>query len=149
MTKLTKKRGQISIDLIMAIFLLLIISLILYNIELSYTTSMTNSLIVNRLYDIADTFENYAILAYTKNVSIKLKLKPIGILGYNLTIKNKTISVYGDTYILITPNKNGVILTGVFKQSPINVGNNIVITANVDGKIVNVSKKLNVNISFS
>ncbi|MCQ6253959.1 hypothetical protein [Methanocaldococcus sp.] len=149
MIKLTKKRGQISIDLIMAIFLLLIISLILYNIELSYTTSMTNSLIVNRLYDIADTFENYAILAYTKNVSIKLKLKPIGILGYNLTIKNKTISVYGDTYILITPNKNGVILTGVFKQSPINVGNNIVITANVDGKIVNVSKKLNVNISFS
>ena len=149
MIKLTKKRGQISIDLIMAIFLLLIISLMLYNIELSYTDNITNALIVNRLYDIADTFENYAILAYTKNVSIKIKLKPVGTLRYNLTIKDKTINVYSDTDILITPNKNGVILTSGFTQSPINVGNNIVISANVDGKILNVSKKLYVNISFS
>ncbi|CAB3288161.1 conserved protein of unknown function [Methanocaldococcus lauensis] len=148
MIKLIKKRGQISIDLIMAIFSLLIVSLFIYNTELSYTDSTTDALIVNRLYDIADTLENYAILAYTNNVSISIKLKPIGTLRYNLTIKDKTINVIGDTYILITPNKNGVILSG-FTQSPINVGNNIVISANVDGKILNVSKKLNVNISFS
>ncbi|AIJ06362.1 hypothetical protein JH146_1520 [Methanocaldococcus bathoardescens] len=142
-----KKRGQISIDFIIAVLFLTLVSILIYYNIFSFTDGTTDALIVDKMYSIADTFENYAILAYTKNKTITFKLKPMGTIGYNITILNKTISVYGDTSIMFIPKENGVIITG-FLNSPKNVGNNIVITANVYGNIINISKKLEINVSF-
>ena len=143
-----KKRGQISIDFILAVMFLMLISIFLYSMEINFSNSTTDALIVDKMYSIADTFENYAILSYTKNETIYLKLKPIGSIGYNISILNRTISVYGDTSIMFIPKKDGVIVTG-FSNSSDNVGNKIVITANVNGKIVNISKELEINIGFT
>ncbi|ACV25035.1 hypothetical protein [Methanocaldococcus fervens] len=141
------EKGQISLDFILAMMFLMLVSLFLYNVELKFSNSTTDALIVDRMHSIADTFENYAILAYTTNKTIFYILKPIGSIDYEITISNKKINVYGDTVVTFTPNENGVTIGGYVSPSNVDIGNNIVITTNINGRTVYVSKKIEVNVS--
>jgi len=142
------KRGQVSMDFILSMIFLMLVSIFIYSTELTFSNGVTNGYIVDKLYSIADTFEDYAILAYAKNENITLKLKPIGDLGYVIHFSNKVINVSYDTFILITPTKNGVkIYSDKINISPTNVGNNITITTIIDGKNITIWKKSAINIS--
>ena len=103
-----KKRGQISIDFILALMFLMLITIFLYSIEINFSNSTTDALIVDRLYDIADTFENYALLSYSKNIRISIKLKPIGVKSYTIYFGNKSIVVNTTRKIEFVPAGNFV-----------------------------------------
>ncbi|MEO2117383.1 MAG: hypothetical protein ABGW92_03110, partial [Methanocaldococcus sp.] len=68
MSKLkTKKRGQIAIDFVLSVLFLMIVSIFIYSTELTFTDGITDGLIADKLYSIADTFEDYALLSYSEN----------------------------------------------------------------------------------
>jgi len=143
-----KKRGQLSVDFVLAILFLMLVSLFIYYNALTFTNNTTDALIVDRMYSIADTFENYAILSYTKNETIVLKLKPIGDLGYVIHVSNKIINVSYKTLIVFTPTDNGVIISGSnIETAPVDIGKNISITVTIDKNNITICKELTINIT--
>ena len=121
-----KKRGQVSVDFILSMMFLMLISIFIYSTELTFSNGITNGFIVDKLYSIADTFEDYAILAYSKNENITLKLKPIGVKNYTIYFGNKSIVVNTTRVITFTPTENGVIvISGDIKNSGINLNRTI------------------------
>ncbi|XRP97426.1 hypothetical protein ACO3UB_02625 [Methanocaldococcus sp. 16A] len=126
-----KKRGQISIDFILAILFLMLISLFIFHNISAFNEGSTEALIADRMYSIADTFENYAILSYTKNERIILYLKPIGVKSYTIYFGNKKIVVNTTRIITFIPDRNGVIVKGVegdVENSGLNLTNAIKVT---------------------
>ncbi len=142
-----RKRGQISMDFILAIMFLMFVSLIIYYNVLTFTNNTTNALIVDRMYSIADTFEDYAILSYSKNETVILMLRPVGDITYVIQVSNKIIPVSSKTFVIFTPTDSGVTISGdnVVEVTE-NVGKNITIRTVIDKEPVIVSKKLRVNI---
>ncbi|XRO77789.1 hypothetical protein ACO3VM_04525 [Methanocaldococcus sp. 10A] len=123
MIKLIKKRGQIAVDFILAVLFLMLVSLFIFHNISAFTDGTTDALIVDRLYSIADTFENYAILSYTNNENITFKLKPIGIKSYTIYFGNKKIVVNTTKIITFIPDRNGVIVDGEVENSGLNLQN--------------------------
>ncbi|XRO75742.1 hypothetical protein ACO3TA_02450 [Methanocaldococcus sp. 28A] len=138
-----KKRGQISIDFILAVLFLMLVSLfIFYNISL-FNNGSIEALIADRMYSIADTFENYALLSYTKNEEINLYLKPVGVKNYTIYFGNKKIVVNTTRIITFIPNGNGVIVEGV-ENSTILLPNNIIKIEYGNNKYI--EKNLSINL---
>ena len=128
----------------------MLISLFICYNELTFTNSTTDALIVDRMYSIADTFENYAVLAYAKNANITLTLKPIGDFGYTIHVSDKIINVSHETFITFVPTKDGVHLynvSGNIEIAPTDIGRNISITTTIDNKNITIRKELSINIS--
>ena len=110
--KLYYKRGQISIDAVLAIlFMLLLTSLVSYNVFNSLN-GIRHSEIAERGHSILDVFENYALIAYSKNVNMYMTFKPIGDINFTIYFSNKKISVNDTTNILFTPeyDENGTYI---------------------------------------
>ncbi|ADC69645.1 Protein of unknown function DUF361 [Methanocaldococcus sp. FS406-22] len=146
--KIIKKRGQLSIDFILAVLFLMLVSVFIYYNVLTFTNNTTDALIVDRMYSIADTFENYAILSYTKNETIVLKLKPIGDLGYTIHVSDKIINVNFETFVIFAPTDNGVVISGdTVNNAPVDIGKNISITATIGKNNVTIRKELIINIT--
>ncbi|MEO2117382.1 MAG: hypothetical protein ABGW92_03105, partial [Methanocaldococcus sp.] len=87
-------------------------SIFIYSTELTFTDGITDGLIADKLYSIADTFEDYALLSYSENKIITLKLKPIGVKNYTIYFGNRSIVVNTIKTITFNPTENGVIVDG-------------------------------------
>jgi uncharacterized protein (UPF0333 family) len=140
-----KKRGQISIDFILAVMFLMLISIFLYSMEFNFSNSTTDALIVDKLYEIANTFENYALLSYSKNIKISIKLKPIGVKSYTIYFGNKSIIVNKTRTVTFTPTENGVIVEGEVENSGLNLSNNVINITYGNGKFY-VLKNVSISI---
>ncbi|AEH07325.1 hypothetical protein [Methanothermococcus okinawensis] len=127
--KLYYKKGQISIDAVLAIMFLLLISTLIYYNVFNTSKSFKNAELADRLYSIADSFENYALLSYSKNVTISMELKPIGLKSYTLYFGNKSIVVDTTRTIFFIPTDKGVNITGdILSSSGKNLNKTINIT---------------------
>ncbi|MBW9221953.1 hypothetical protein KKP97_02775 [Methanothermococcus sp. SCGC AD-155-C09] len=107
-----KFKGQISIDAVLAItFIILITSIISYNI-FNTLNNVRESEIVDRGQSIMDVFENYALIAYSKGITLSTTFEPIGDIGYTIRFSNKVIMVNNKTNILFKPehNQNGTYI---------------------------------------
>lgn len=94
------KRGQISIDAVLAIFFILLVTAILgYNV-FNMLDNIKYSEIVERGYSIMDIFENYALISYSKEVSLSTTFTPIGNRGYTIRFSNKEIVVNSPTTVV-------------------------------------------------
>jgi len=91
--KVFNKKGQITIDAVLAIMFILMVSTIIYYHIFNTTEHFKDVELADRLYSIADSFENYALISYSKNANIKLTLKPIGVKNYTIYFGNKSIIV--------------------------------------------------------
>ena len=118
------KRGQISIDLVLAVMFLLLISLIIYYNIFYSEGGLIKSSKVDRIYTIAQCFENYLLMSYSKNVEVTAKFEPIGNKNYTIYFKNKKIVVNTTKTVKFTPTKNGVIVGGDVEDSTINISDN-------------------------
>ncbi len=108
--KAFNKKGQISIDAVLAIIVLLTVSTIIYYNVFNTVDSFKKVEIVDRVDAIADTFENYALTSYSKNVIITIKLKPIGVKEYTIYFGNKSVVVNTTRTITFIPNGDGVYI---------------------------------------
>jgi hypothetical protein len=148
MFKLTStKKGQVSFDFILAmLFLLLIFAFTGQNV-LNMAKSFKESETVERGHAILDNFENYAITAYSKDVTINATFKPVGNLNYTIMISNKTIGVNSTTNILFSPDPDN---NGVVNISSSNINNSVnsipLNTVNISFGDFYVSKKLQISI---
>jgi len=103
------KRGQISIDAVLAISFILLISAILsYNV-FNTLINIRDAEIVERGYSIMDIFENYALVSYSKDVVISTTFEPIGDIGYTIRFSNKEIVVNNKTTVVFKREYNGTI----------------------------------------
>ena len=125
------KRGQISIDLVLAVmFLLLISSIIYYTIfssdekKAGLIPDYIKSSKVDRIYTIAQCFENYVLMSYSKNVEVTAKFEPIGNKSYTIYFKDKKIVVNTTKTVKFTPTKNGVIVSGDIEDNNITISEN-------------------------
>ena len=114
-------KGQISIDAVLAItFMLLITSIISYNIfntlnnirESEIVSRGQSIMIVSRGQSIMDVFENYALIAYSKGITLSATFEPIGNINYTIRFANKEIIVNDSTNISFKPehNQNGIYI---------------------------------------
>ncbi|WP_292460292.1 hypothetical protein [Methanothermococcus sp.] len=121
--KLYSKRGQISIDAVLAILFMLLLSvLVSYNV-FNFLNGVNHSEIADRGHSILDVFENYALIAYSKNVNMHATFKPIGNINYTIYFSNKKIIVNNTTNILFKPehDENGTYINitgGNLKNNP-------------------------------
>ena len=127
-------KGQISIDAVLAItFMLLITSIISYNV-FNTLNNVKESEIVDRGQSIMDVFENYALIAYSKGITLSTTFEPIGNINYTIRFSNKAIRVNNKTNILFKPeyNQNGTYINIT--------GDTLSYTnATLEPKIVNIS----------
>ncbi|AXI25194.1 hypothetical protein CFE53_03125 [Methanofervidicoccus sp. A16] len=94
------KRGQISIDAILAIiFILLVTAILSYNV-FNTLDNIRDWEIVERGYSIMDVFENYALISYSKDVVLSTTFEPIGNISYTIRFSNKEIVVDDNTTII-------------------------------------------------
>ncbi|ACX73364.1 conserved hypothetical protein [Methanocaldococcus vulcanius M7] len=142
-----RKKGQISVDFILAFMFLMIVSLFLYESELTFTNDSTNAIIANKLYAVVDTFENYAMLSYSENETLLLTLKPVGDISYTIRASTKLINVSRETYVIFYPEKDGVRIEGRdVVNTSVDVGNKVQLIANVGKNNITLSKNTLVNI---
>ena len=106
--KVNSKKAQISIDAVLAIMFLLIVSTMAYQNVYKTVENVKEVETVDRVNSIADTFENYALTSYSKNVRITVKLEPIGVKNYTIFYENKSISVNKIRTITFIPSENRV-----------------------------------------
>ena len=106
--KALNKKGQISIDAVLALMFLLIVSTIIYYNVYDTVDNIKEVEIVDRVNTIADTFENYALTSYSKNVRITVKLEPVGVRNYTIYFGNKSIVVNTTRTVTFIPNEDGV-----------------------------------------
>ena len=100
------KKGQVSFDFILAmLFLLLIFAFTGQNV-LNMANSFKDSETIERGHAILDNFENYAITAYSKDVTVNATFEPIGNLNYTIMFTNKSIHVNSTTYIVFSPESD-------------------------------------------
>lgn len=81
--------------------------MIYYDI-LNNTEQFKDAELADRLYSIADSFENYALISYSKNVNITVTLKPVGVKNYTIYYGNKSIVVNTTRKIRFVPAGNFV-----------------------------------------
>ncbi|MBA2862426.1 hypothetical protein [Methanococcus maripaludis] len=128
------KKGQVSFDFILAmLFLLLIFALMGQNV-LNMAKSFKDSETAERGHAILDSFENYAITAYSKDVTVNATFEPIGNLNYTIVLSNKSIHVNSTTYITFKPESDS---NGDFVNITCNGMDNSVNT--IPSNIVNMS----------
>ncbi len=122
------KKGQISLDMILAIMFLLLVSVLIYQNVGTTTNIIKDSSIADKVYSIGDSFENYALLSYSKNINITMELKPIGNKNYTIYFAKKSISVTNPVNVTFYSNGNSVNVTGinVNKNSGRNIPDNII-----------------------
>ena len=128
------KRGQISIDAVLAIsFILLISAILTYNV-FNTLINIRDAEIVERGYSIMDIFENYALISYSKDVVLSTTFEPIGDINYTIRFSNKTIVVDNETTLIF---KRGYDRNGTY----INItGDNLRYTnESLPPNIVNIS----------
>ncbi|WP_394295229.1 hypothetical protein [Methanotorris igneus] len=125
---ISRNKGQITLDAILAVmFLLLVSAFIFYNVS-NTVSHLKDAEIVDRVYVIADVFENYALLSYSKNVNITTELKPIGLKNYTIYFGDKKIVVDTTKTIVFIPTSGGVRVEGDVEPSGQNLSNIINIT---------------------
>ena len=94
------KRGQISIDAVLAIsFILLVSAILTYNV-FNTLNNIKYSEIVESGYSIMDIFENYALISYSKDVTLSTTFRPIGDITYTIRFSNKEIVVDDETTLI-------------------------------------------------
>lgn len=94
------KRGQISIDAILAIiFILLVTAILSYNV-FNTLDNIRDWEIVERGYSIMDVFENYALISYSKDVVLSTTFEPIGNISYTIRFSYTEIVVDDNTTII-------------------------------------------------
>ena len=105
-------RGQISIDAVLAIsFILLVTAILSYNV-FNTLDNIRDWEIVERGYSIMDVFENYALISYSKDVVLSATFEPIGDINYIIRFSNKEIVVNNNTTIIFRReyDRNGVYI---------------------------------------
>ena len=133
--KALNKKGQISIDAVLAVMFLLIASTIIYHTVYNTVDNIKEVEIVDRVNTIADTFENYALTSYSKNVKITVKLEPVGVRSYTIYFGNKSIVVNTTRTITFIPNEeeDGVSVdTSQISDGVSNTGKNL-------SKVINIT----------
>ena len=131
--KICGKKGQISIDAVLAMMFLLIVSTIMYSHIYNTVDNIRKSEIADRVNSIGDIFENYALMSYSKNTMITVKLKPVGVEPYTIYFGNKSILVNTTRTIAFIPNKDGVSIdTSQISDGVSNTGLNL-------GKVINIT----------
>jgi len=140
------KRGQISIDLVLAVMFLLLISLIIYYNIFYSEGGLVKASKVDRVYTIAQCFENYVLMSYSNNVEVTAKFEPIGDKIYIIYFKNKKIVVNTTKTVKFSPTKSGVIVSGDIEDSNITISDNK-IRINVTYGNFYVEKDIAVNIT--
>ena len=139
-------RGQISIDLIFSIMLLLLVSIFLSYSIFSFSDTQLVSYVGDRVESMMDNIENFMLVSYAKDLDISYKLKPIGD-NYTIIIKNRALTVVNSPiHILIVPNNDGVNIIMPNSTLVNDIGNKIKIIVNINGKAYNFTKTLKVNI---
>ncbi|HID47273.1 MAG TPA: hypothetical protein EYH15_04645 [Methanothermococcus okinawensis] len=102
-------RGQISIDAVIAVSFILLVSIILsYNV-FNTIINIRDGEIVERGYSIMDVFENYALVAYSRDVTLSTTFEPIGSRGYTISFSNKRIVVNSETTVIFKREYDGRI----------------------------------------
>lgn len=139
-----KKKGQISIDGVLAVMTLLLISLIFYQQVFSYTDGFKDALLADRMSSIGDNIENYALLSYSNGVVISMDLKPVGSINYTVYVGRYVINVDNIKKIVFIPTENGVKLEGNVNISGNDVGKKIKIVYGDKGEYV--VRDININI---
>ena len=115
------KRGQISIDAVLAIsFILLVSAILTYNV-LHTIENIRNTELVERGYSILDIFENYALVAYSKDVTLSKTFEPIGNRGYTIRFSNKEIVVNSETTVIFKREYDGNITYVNVTSSNLNI----------------------------
>lgn len=115
--KAFNKKGQITIDAILAIMFILIVSTIIYYNVFNMVGHFKDAELADRAYSIADSFENYALLSYSKDATIVMDLKPVGNKNYTIYFADKKISVDTKKTIILVPSNNGVVVEGDYENS--------------------------------
>jgi len=100
------KKGQISFDFILAMLFLLIIFAFMGQNVLDMVKNYRDSETVERGHSILDNFENYALTAYAKDLTINATFEPVGTLNYTISLSNKSIPVNRTTYIIFRPESD-------------------------------------------
>jgi len=124
--KAFNKKGQITIDAILAIMFILIVSTIIYYNVFNMVGNFKDAELADRAYSIADSFENYALLSYSKNAVIVMDLKPVGNKNYTIYFADKKISVDTKKTIILVPSNNGVVVEGDYENSGKIIPDNII-----------------------
>ncbi|ABR55147.1 conserved hypothetical protein [Methanococcus vannielii SB] len=145
---ISAKKGQFSFDFILAVLFLLVVFAFMGQNVLNMAKNFRESEVAERGHSILDTFENYAITAYAKDVTINATFEPVGNLNYTIHISNKSIHVNSTTDIIFRPESS---LTGNFVNitgsNVDDVSNSIPLNnVNISFGHFYVSKKLRVNI---
>ncbi len=124
--KLHTNKGQITIDAILSIMFILVVSTIIYYNVFNVVGHFKDAEIADRAYAIADSFENYAMLSYSKNVDIVMELKPLGDKNYTIYFANKKIQVDTKRTIIFVPSSNGVVVEGDCEDSDKALADNVI-----------------------
>ncbi|EHP86568.1 hypothetical protein [Methanotorris formicicus] len=114
---ISHKRGQITLDAILAAMFLLIVSAFIYYNVFNTIDQLKDSEIANRAYAIADVFENYALIAYSKDVSINTTFEPMGTKTYTIYFADKKVVVDSEKTITFIPTNDGVKVEGDVESS--------------------------------
>ena len=148
--KALNKKGQISIDAVLAVMFLLIVSTVIYYNVYNTVDNIKEVEIVDRVNTIADTFENYALTSYSKNVRITVKLEPVGVRNYTIYFGNKSIVVNTTRIITFIPNEDGVSVdTSKISDGVSNTGKNLskVINITYGNNEFYIQRNISINIS--
>lgn len=130
--KISNKKGQISIDAVLAMMFLLMVSIVVYQNVFNTVGNIKDVEVVDRINSIADTFENGALTSYSKNTIITVELKPMGAKSYTIYFGNKSIFVNTTRTIVFIPNENGVSVdTSQISDGVSNTGLNLDNTINI------------------
>ena len=103
------KRGQISIDVVIAMFFILLVSAVLTYHVFHTVRNIEYAEIVERGHSILDIFENYALVAYSREVTLSTTFEPIGDRGYTIRFSNKEIVVDSETTVVFRKEYDGRI----------------------------------------
>jgi len=101
------KRGQISIDVVIAMFFILLVSAVLTYHVFHTVRNIEYAEIVERGHSILDIFENYALVAYSREVTLSTTFEPIGDRGYTIRFSNKEIVVDSETTVVFRKEYDG------------------------------------------
>lgn len=142
------KKGQISFDFILAMLFLLIIFAFMGQNVLNMAKNFRDSETVERGHSILDNFENYAITAYAKDLTLNVTFEPIGNLNYTIALSNKSIPVNSTTWIIFKPESDSEgDFVNIYSNDMDNSTNSIPLnTVNISFGDFYVSKELQINI---
>jgi uncharacterized protein (UPF0333 family) len=124
--KVFNKKGQITIDAVLAIMFILIVSTMIYYHIFNTTEHFKDVELADKAHSIADSFENYALLSYSKEVRIVMELEPVGSKNYTIYFANKKIAVNTTKTIIFIPSDDGVDIDGAWEYSGRIMDDNII-----------------------